>query len=138
VLGSLAFSFPAALAGDYAAPGGLTAEQAKAVLIVVLNHEGYLLNKSGMDIDGPLQIDPSIPSERAFWEFGLTFDSPNAGATKVLGQFAVGRLTGDVWETNLCKNYSFPSLKRLQRKIMETTKRSFADEAEARRGLGCQ
>jgi hypothetical protein len=67
----------------------------------------------------------------------LTYDSPKPGATQVLGRYAVGRLTGDVWETNLCKRYDFPSLKRVQAEIMARTKKTFADESDARRGLGC-
>jgi hypothetical protein len=116
---------------------GLTGEQAKQVLIVVLNHEKYQLNKTGMDIDGPFKVDPNIPSQRGFWEFGLTYDSPKYGATQVLGRYAVSRLTGDVWETNLCKRYDFPKLRQVQAAIMEKTGKTRADEVEARRGLGC-
>jgi hypothetical protein len=82
-----------------------------------------------MDIDGPFKVDPGIPSERGFWEFGLTYDSPKLGATQVLGRYAVSRLTGDAWETNLCKRYDFPSLKRIQSAIMARTKKPLPTKA---------
>jgi hypothetical protein len=132
-----AMALPASFDPSQIREGGLTGDQAKQVLVVVLKHEKYRLEKRGMDIDGPFKVDPSIPSERGFWEFGLTYDSPKLGATQVLGRYAVSRLTGDVWETNLCKRYDFPSLKRIQAEIMTRTGKTFADEKEARQGLGC-
>jgi hypothetical protein len=38
-----------------------------------------------------------------------------------LGLFAVSKLTGDVFDINTCKRYSFPELERLQKKIMKQT-----------------
>lgn len=119
------------------AQDGLTGEQAKQVLIEVLKYQKYQLAKKGMDIDGPFKVDPNIPSQRGFWAFGLIYDSPKYGATQVLGHYAVSRLTGDVWETNLCKRFDFPKLRRMQTQIMQRTAKSPADEVEARRGLGC-
>jgi predicted nucleotidyltransferase len=58
------------------------------------------------------------------------------GATQVLGHYAVSRLTGGVWETNLCKRFDFSKLRRMQAQIMQRTAKSRADEVEARRGLG--
>ena len=93
--------------------------------------------KRGMDIDGPHKVDPNILSQCAYWEFGLTYDSPKYGATQILGSYAVSKFTGDVWETNLCKRYEFPSLRQIQHAVMRRTGRSFADETKARPGLGC-
>jgi len=115
----------------------LTADQARQVLIVVLKHEKIDIKKDGMDIDGPFKVDSGIPSQRGFWEFGVTFDSPKYGATQVLGRYAVSRLTGDVWETNLCRRYRFPKLGKIQAAIRLKTGKSIADEKDARRGLGC-
>ena len=116
---------------------GLTGEQAKQVLIEVLKYEKFQLTKKGMDIDGPFKVDPNIPTHCGFWAFGLSYDSPKYGATQVLGQYAVSRFTGDVWETNLCKRFDFPKLRRMQAQITLKTAKSRTDEVEARRGLGC-
>lgn len=77
------------------------------------------------------------PPNRGFYTFSVTFDSPKAAATDVVGAFAVSRLTGDVWETNLCKRYAFPALRAAQRRIMARTHGSFRAETAARQGLGC-
>lgn len=116
---------------------GLTSEQAKRVLVVVLKHEKFRLERKGMSIDGPFKVDANIPSQRGFWEFGLIYDSPKYGATQVLGRYAISRFTGDVWETNLCRHYDFPALKRLQAQIVFKTGKSLTNETEARLGLGC-
>lgn len=135
--------FGAAIAHDTALDAtkvsrhGLTGAQARYVLKLVLEHEGYDLNKRGMDIDGPFKVDPAIASQRGYWEFGLTFDAPGYAATEVLGRFAVSRLTADVWETNLCRRYDFPALSQLQTMVMRKTGKTRADEIAARRGLGC-
>lgn len=115
----------------------LTGEQAQQVLIIVLKHEKIQINKRGMDIDGPFKVDPNIPSQRVFWEFGVIFDSPKYGATQVLSRYAVSRLTGDVWDTDRCKRYNFSALRKIQAAIMHKTGKALSDETEARRGLGC-
>lgn len=136
-LGYVGLAQSAELTSAPIAKDGLTGDQARQVLIVVLKHEKFQLNKQGMAIDGPFKVDQSIPSQRGFWEFGLTYDSPKYGATQVLGRYAVSRFTGDVWETNLCKHFDFPALSRLQARIELNTGKTRNDEAEARRGLGC-
>jgi hypothetical protein len=123
---------------DQIQESGLTGEQAKRVLIVVLKHEGYHLNKRGMGIDGPHKINPTYPADRVFWSFGLLYGRPKAGSIDTLGSYAVSRFTGDVWETLFtCKHFDFPELKQIQTQIMQKTQKSFADETEARRDLGC-
>ncbi len=115
---------------------GLSREQARQVLTMVLRHEGYKLGKPGMYIED-LKITAGNDPHPGYFDFGLSYDTPKAGATAVLGSYAVSRMTGDVWETNLCKRYSFVKLRRLQKIISERTGKSFAGEDKERSGLGC-
>lgn len=110
---------------------GLTSEQAQQVLMVVLEHERFPTAKEGFFIEA------LTPSQPGYQDFGVTFESPNAAATTVLGAFAVSKMTGDIWETNLCKRYEFPELESLQAKIMARTGKTFAAESKERRSLGC-
>ncbi len=116
---------------------GLTKDQAKQVLMVVLRHEKYRLSMPGVFIDGNLADEQGNPPHPGYFDFSLGYDSPKAGATDYLGLFSVSVKTGDVWEINSCKNFHFPALAQLQAMIMKRTKQTFAGEKDARKGLGC-
>jgi hypothetical protein len=109
---------------------GLTIDQAKQVLVMVLKHEKLFMKKPGFNIE-------DIEFVTGYVNFFVTYDSPKAAATDVIGGFAVSPRTGDVWEANLCKRYDFPALKRVQATIMQHTGKTFASEVSERRGLGC-
>lgn len=112
---------------------GLSAEQARQVLTLVLVHEKYRLCKRGLGIEGPFK-GSLVPG---YFSFSLEFESAENGATQVLGMYRISKFTGDVWEFNLCQRYDFPKLKEIQAAIMKKTGKSFADETAARRRLGC-
>ncbi|UOD33333.1 hypothetical protein INH39_11425 [Massilia violaceinigra] len=114
----------------------MAAKQAKEVLIVVLKHNKFNLRKSGVFIEN-LVDDKGKPYRPGHFEFSLGYSDPNAGAIEYWGMYSVSALTGDVWETHTCENFSFPELQRVQREIMTITKKTFDSERVARRGFGC-
>jgi hypothetical protein len=116
---------------------GLTKDQAKEVLVLALKHDKYNLSKRGVFIDGDLKDANGNPAHPGYYDFSLGYDSPKSGATEYMGLFSVSVLTGDVWETNTCKRLGSRALKRLQTVISHKTTKTFADEKDARRGLGC-
>lgn len=124
---------------DKVAVSGLTKQQAKQLLVVVLKHENYKLNMKGMSLEGPMYRakETNEQSPPGYYSFGLNYDTPEAGATDVLGFYAVSIATGDVWERNTCKNFNFPELRQLQAQIMQKTGKSMADDKSVRHGLGC-
>lgn len=115
---------------------GLSAKQAKEVLIVALKNNKFNLRKSGVFIEN-LVDDKGKPYRPGHFEFSLGYSDPNAGAIEYWGMYSVSALTGDVWETHTCENFSFPELQRVQREIMTITKKTFDSERVARRGFGC-
>jgi len=116
---------------------GLTANQARQVLVVVLEKLHFKLSKKGMYIDGPLKDTDGKPFRVGYFDFGLTFDSPNAGATDVLGHYAVNAMTGDVWETEQCVRYKFSKLTLIQKRITKQTGAKFVNENQVREKVGC-
>ena len=110
---------------------GLSTKQAKKMLVMVLRHERLMSDQPGFNIEA---IEKSVPGYIIFF---VTLDSPRASATNVIGSFAVSPLTGDVWETNLCKRYTFKALKKIQAEIILRTRKTFASEVNERRHLGC-
>jgi hypothetical protein len=116
---------------------GLSRDQAKQVLIIVLKQEKYRLSMPGVFIHGDLADEKGNPPHPGYYDFSVGYDSVKAGATEYLGLFSVSRMTGDVWEINICRRYDFPELRRVQAVIMRRTGKSFANEKQARRGLGC-
>jgi hypothetical protein len=128
---------PAVFNADQVQPNGLTREQARQVLVVVLKHERYKLGMPGVFIDGDLADEKGNPPHPGYFDFSLGYDSPKAGATEYMGLFSVSTATGDVWEINICKRFVFPALRSLQSGIMARTGRTMADEMAQRRGLGC-
>ncbi|MDR3441349.1 hypothetical protein [Telmatospirillum sp.] len=111
-------------------PSGLSVDQARQLLVVVLQHEKLMVNKPGFNIE-------NIEFVPGYVNFFVTYDSPKAGATDVIGGFAVSPRTGDVWETTLCKRYQFRTLSDIQKRIMEKTGKRFATNDEAKEELGC-
>lgn len=119
-------------------PGGLTAPQAKRVLLLVLEHEHYKMANRDMVIDGPWVVDKKgTPFRAGYYDFGLIYNNPGGAASNVLGQYTVNRFTGDVWETEECKRYRFPSLTKVQNEISAKTNVKMKSEDAARDELGC-
>ncbi len=119
------------------AASGLTQDQARQVLMLVLRHERYQVGKAGAFVDGDLKDAEGRPPHPGYHDFSVGYDSPKSGATEYWGLFAVSRATGDVWEVNQCKRFAFPELARIQRRISGSTGQTLAGEAPLRRGLGC-
>lgn len=110
---------------------GLSTDQTRELLVMMLRHEKLFINKPGFSIE-TVRIIPG------YINFHVTWDSPKAAATDVIGEFAVSPLTGDIWEINNCKRYSFKQLSQVQAEITKQTGKTFADEATVRQGMGCE
>jgi hypothetical protein len=134
---SAAFAKSPAFKADAVHADGLTREQAKELLLVVLSHANYKLRAPGAFIDGDLADDKGKPPHPGYYDFSVGSDSAKEGATNYRGLFSVSILTGDVWEINLCKRFVFPQLRRIQAAIMKKTGKTLADEKSERKGLGC-
>jgi hypothetical protein len=118
---------------------GLTADQAKQVLVIVLKHQHYKMSNPAIWIDGPWQGEEKGTLFRSgYYDFGLVFDNPKGAASNVLGHFAVNTLTGDVWETESCKRFSFPALSKMQKHISVRTGKKIASEDIVRDEIGCK
>ena len=110
---------------------GLSTDQTRELLVVMLKHEKLFISKPGFSIETVRLIPGYI-------NFHVTWDSPKAAATDVIGEFAVSPLTGDIWEINNCKRYSFTQLSQLQAEITKHTGKTFTDESTVRQGMGCK
>jgi hypothetical protein len=120
-------------------PSGLTADQAKQVLLVVLKHQHYKMSNPAMWIDGPWQGEEKGTLFRpGYYDFGLVFNNPNGAASNVLGHFAVNTLTGDVWESESCKRFNFPALSGIQKRISAQTGTKLVSEEVALSEIGCE
>ncbi|MGA8133561.1 MAG: hypothetical protein WCA48_05320 [Pseudomonas gingeri] len=119
-------------------PSGLTADQAKQVLLVVLKHQRYKMSNPDMWIDGPWQGEEKGTLFRpGYYDFGLVFNNPKGAASNVLGHFAVNILTGDVWETESCERFSSATLSGIQKRISVQTGKKLVNEEVARSEIGC-
>ena len=116
---------------------GLTQAQAQQVLRVVLKHLRFNLNKEGMLIDGDISGSNGQPMRPGYIDFALTYDTPTAAATDVLGTYSVDMLTGDVLENTRCKRYRFAALTRLQKAISARTGVALPPQKVALGQIGC-
>jgi hypothetical protein len=114
----------------------LSVAEARDLLLLVIRHEGYTLEKRGISLE-VVTTRSHQPVHLGYLDFSLTFETLSAGATDALRLYSVSPRTGEVWETNLCRRYEFPALEAEQKKIQKRTGYSPADEQELRRGLGC-
>jgi hypothetical protein len=137
LIASSAFASPQAFNVDEVSSSGLTKEQAKQVLIVVLKHEKYRLSDPGMYIDGDLQNKDGTPNRPGYFDFSLSYETPKAGATAYVGYYSVNIKTGDIWEVESCLHYRFPALRRLQQQITKRTGTEIANAKIARDEVGC-
>lgn len=129
-LAASAFASPLGL--DKIDPVGLNRDQAKTVLLIVLEHEKIRLDRPGMFVKA------ETPSPHpGYYDFSVGRADAKTGAIQNLGRYAVSRQTGDVWELAHCRRYDFPPLDAAQRKIMARTGKGFAEEKAQRLGLGC-
>jgi len=63
-----------------------------------------------------LRVDASdSPDARAFLTFDVTWDNPRG--SPVVGSFAVGRATADVWRLVYCQKLDSKDLRRLQKQV---------------------
>ncbi|WP_414162818.1 hypothetical protein ACMGGS_11820 [Superficieibacter sp. BNK-5] len=111
---------------------GLTKTEAEALLITALKYEEYNLSLSGVFIDDDLS-----PADPYYYEMGVGYDTPKAGAVEYWGLFSVSPKTGDIWEEYSCERISSSALQKIQQEIMKKTGATFASEVVQRRGLGC-
>lgn len=121
---------------DQIATTGLSKPQAKAVLILVLQHLKFKLNAPGMFLDGDLGKN-GVPIRPGYYDFSLSYDTPDAAAMAYLGYYSVNIMTGDVWESEQCEHYTFPALRKLQKQIMRRTGATMLSVAKARASVGC-
>lgn len=133
---TMAAAAPLPGGADDVAPSGLTTEQAKKVLSVVLKREKYRLSDKGMFID-TLVLPSGTPDRPGYVDFSLSWDNPKAGATAYLGYYSVNINSGDVWEVESCRHYRFPALRALQHAIVERTGAPLTNEDIARSEVGC-
>jgi hypothetical protein len=117
-------------------PHGLTLAQAKQVLVFVLSHEGYHMNKRGVFIE-ELVDDKGNSALPGYFQFSLGYDNPKSAALEYSGLYAVSVLSGEIWEIHRCKTFSFPAFQRIQHQIRAQTKKTPEEERILRRGLGC-
>ena len=111
-------------------PSGLTPDQARQVLAVAVKHEGFKISRPDMWFEGPWQVEGK-PFHPGYYDFGLL--SP----INVQGHYAVNPLTGDVWQTELCKRFSFATLSKIQKRISEKTGKKLVGEDVASDAIGC-
>ncbi|WP_167222126.1 hypothetical protein [Massilia rubra] len=117
---------------------GLTVDQARQVLVVVLNHEKFKMADPGMSIDGPWRGDEEGTLYRpGYVDFGLVYSNRKANTSNVLGHFAVNVFTGDVWNTVRCKRYTFAGLSKIQTIISARTGKKLANAKVAFDEVGC-
>lgn len=117
---------------------GVTVEQAKQILVLVLKHEKIDTANPHLWIDGPwTDEETGLPFLAGHYHFGVVDNNPGGGRSVTLGQFSVTILTGDIWQTESCRRFRFPALTVIQKRIKEKTGQPLATEADAKEELGC-
>lgn len=94
------------------------------------------MNKPGVFIED-LVDDKGKSALPGYFQFSLGYNNPNAAALEYSGLYAVSVSSGEIWETHMCKTFSFPAFERIQRQIRAKTKKTAEEERVLRRGLGC-
>jgi hypothetical protein len=115
--------------------GTITVGQAESLVRAVLRHERLRLSSRYCELE-PVHKDGKafVPD---YYSFSAYCDYPNAGATTILGLYIVSPRTGEVWEYNECKPFTFPRLLELRRKMVRQTHETEQAEAKYRINIGC-
>lgn len=113
----------------------ITASEAESLVRVVLRHERIRLSSRYCELEQMDRAGKSFIPD--YYSFGAHCDFPNTAATTPLGIFVVSPRTGEVWEFNQCRRFSFPELRRLQQNIKRVTHATEAVVAQYRRKTGC-
>ena len=92
----------------------LDAKRAALLVHVVVDHQ---LKELGKNVNYSLDRFVKEPDRRFFWFEALgNFPSDQPGSA-VIGNYAVDRRTGAVWDMTLCKRIEFGALREERRKL---------------------
>jgi len=116
---------------------GLTKEQARQILALVLKHKHYDLSMPGMLVNDDLSSANGISPHPGYIDFNVVYTSSTAGLDDYDGLFVVSPATGDIWELNDCTHFVYADLKHVQELIMQRTGKTLAGEVAQRSMLGC-
>jgi len=113
----------------------ITEREAASLVRMVLRHEKISLPSRYCELESlDRRADPFIPD---YYSFGASCDFPGAAATTPFGVYVVSPRTGQVWKFIECTLYRFPGLRRVQRRIMQRTHPSEAEESKHSFAHGC-
>ena len=113
----------------------ITVAQAESLVRVVLRHENLRLSSRYRELEQVQKGGKAFVPD--YYSFSAYCDYPNAGATTILGFYIVSPRTGEVWEYNKCKLFTFPKLLELRRKMIRQTPAGEKSEAKYRANAGC-
>ncbi len=116
-------------------PTGLTVNQAKRLLMLVLQHERIDMSDSAWWIEEPFRGGDGL--YKGYRTFSLVYSHPENAMSFTHGHYAVDVMTGDVWVANGCKHITFPALSRLQHGISLRTGKKRPRAAVARENFDC-
>ena len=128
--------FGAATCGAQTIPTrAISVDEAHALIRLVLRHEHAHFLSRFCEIEHLDKPDKSFVPD--YYSFGAHCDFPNTAASSPFGLFVVSPRTGDIFDFNACKWYSFPAIRRAQKKIKERIRTTDADEQRYRDQTGC-
>lgn len=84
-------------------------------------NEARELIAAGLGIDvSHLSLDPfKLKDSSNFFAYTVLTKNETAGVSPVIGNFAVNRITGDVWELVVCRRITNAAVKRLQEDLQK-------------------
>lgn len=135
--GALLAGMPALAApldAQHIRPSGLTLQQARKVLSVVLKHEKFQMNRKDAYLwfDNPYK---NAPDADGYYLLQLYHSPPKAAMMYTLGHFSVNMFTAEVWDFMRCERFSFPALSAIQQRVSARTGQRAPDEQKVRDAL---
>ncbi|NHZ96473.1 hypothetical protein [Massilia sp. CCM 8734] len=121
----------ATLDAQHIRPSGLTLQQARKVLSVVLEHQKFQMKRKDahLFVEGP---DKDAPDAHGYYSLQLYHNPPKAAMLYTLGHFSVNMLTAEVWDFMRCERTSFPALSTIQQRVSARTGQRAPDEQKVR------
>jgi hypothetical protein len=118
-----------------AQPATISSVEAKSLVQAVLKNRNIHLSAKYCELKA-LGRDGK-PFVADYYTLGASCDYPNTAATTSFGVYVVSPRTGHVWEFNICEQFSFPTLTRIQKDIKQRTGNTDIAEAKYREQMGC-
>jgi hypothetical protein len=112
-------------------------EQARQIALLVARHDNITVDDRTVVLNS-MDTRNDVGFIRGYYSFSIIRESDSPGeADDTIRMYVISKRTAETWELNLCTRYSFPALEKAQRRVMQETGATPAEDRNMQKAIGC-